>query len=115
MKYACLVAFLLFLNTNGFSQQASAKYIQINATIDISGNIKFEQVENRINRKKVVKDTGGLNLTAVNNIIGKSKNAIDAINCLSTEGWNLITAVAFTKDDNDRPNSPFIAYYFRKD
>ena len=48
-------------------------------------------------------------------IIAKSKNAIATINLLSKEGWYLVSAISINKDDNGRPNTPYLAYYFKKE
>jgi len=89
--------------------------LQLNATVDILGNIKIVQFEGKFDKLKDGNDSTTFSKATLVKIINNFKNAIDAINLLSKEGWIFITAVAINKDENGRPNSPFIAYYFRKD
>jgi hypothetical protein len=104
----------IILSTNIFGQPSKPKFLQLNATVDISGNIKMLQFEGKFDKLKEGDSTVFSKITLIK-IINDCKNAIDAINLLSKEGWIFITAVAINKDENGRPNSPFIAYYFRKD
>lgn len=102
------------LTSNLFSQKTITKFIQINANTDLLGNITMSSIEKLPKLKKDATDTL-INYKQIENIIGKSKNAINAINLLSNEGWLLVSTVAIGKDDYGRPNTPIIAYYFKKD
>lgn len=114
MKKYILLFFLIIFSTNLFSQNRIDKFIQINAFVDLLGNITMTNVE-RSNNKKANNIDTTINYNSINNLISKSKNSIEAINYLSNEGWLLVTALQLNKDDNGRPNSPFIAFYFRKE
>ena len=42
------------------------------------------------------------------------REPIKVINKLSENGWTLVTVTQVSSDKENRPNSPFILYYFRK-
>ena len=113
-KIYSLLFFAMLLSTSVMGQAIKPKFIQINSTVDALGNIKFMQLEGTEKKQKNSQDTTA-EYKGIIKIISKSKNAIEAINLLSGEGWILISAVALVKDDHGRPNSPFIAYYFKRD
>ena len=115
MKYIYAALAIIVLSTNLFGQSNNSKFLQLNATVDILGNIKIAQLEDKIDKLKNEDESTRSLKNILSKIINKSIYAIDAINLLSKEGWVFITAVSVNKDENGRPNSPFIAYYFRKD
>ena len=100
---------------NLFGQSSKPIFLQLNATVDILGNIKILQFEGKLDNLQNSRDSANFSNATLYKVINDCKNAIDAINLLSKEGWIFIAAVPINKDENSRPNSPFIAYYFRKD
>lgn len=112
-KIIIAVCFSLVWVPNLLAQNNNLKYIQLNATVDVLGNIKMIQLEEKNKKSQSLTDTIA-DFSNINNIMLKSKNAIEAINMLSFEGWILVSAVALNKDESGRPNTPFIAYYFRR-
>lgn len=115
MKYIYTAIVTIILSTNIFGQSSKPRFLQLNATVDILGNIKITQLEGKFDKLKDGSDSIGFSKVTLYKIINDCKNVIEAINLLSKEGWIFITAVAINKDENGRPNSPFIAYYFRMD
>lgn len=104
---------VLFVCVTSNAQLKDIKYLQLNASIDLLGNIKFIAIE-KFKKKSEVQDSIS-QLKKVNSIIMQSKNVIEAINLLSETGWTLVTSVSVAKDEQGRPNTPFIAYYFKKE
>jgi hypothetical protein len=94
-----------------FSQSNTFKYIELIGSVDMLGNIIMMPITGK---NKNVSDTS-INYKIINSIIAKSKNAIGTINLLSKEGWYLVSAINVSKDDNGRPNTPYLAYYFKKE
>ncbi len=114
MKKITSILGLILISTMTFSQTDTFKYIQVNASVDLLGNIKMMSIEKPPKKSKTISDTT-VNFRHLNSLVLNSKNAIEAINLLSTEGWVLVSIVALSKVENGGPNSPFVAYYFRKD
>lgn len=113
MKKNIFLLFFIFPSINLFAQNRIYKFVQINAVVDALGNIRMTNIEK--NNKKSNNIDTTINYNLINNLILKSRNSIEAINYLSNEGWLLVTSLPINKDDIGRPNSPFIAYYLRKD
>lgn len=86
----------------------------MNGNIDILGNITIQPLEKEIKEDKKNIDTS-INYKILDKIVQSNPIAIKVINRFMNEGWILITSVYISKDENGRPNSPYIAYYFKKD
>jgi hypothetical protein len=108
MKILLLYIAFLILPHNTKAQLNKTRIIQLNGNVDIQGNINIFSIE-KSNIDTLV------NIKELNELIQKNRTAIKIINQLLNKGWVLLTAINVNKDVNDRPASPFIAYYFRKD
>lgn len=111
MKKTFVIVSVLILCKLGSLAQPNIKYIEILATVDALGNIYMMPL---YEKNKSIDDTL-FNNKQINQIISKSRNAITCVNLLSKEGWHLVSVISVSKDENGRPNTPFLAYYFKKE
>jgi hypothetical protein len=110
MKKVILLISVLFSGIHVFSQTNYSSYIELTANVDMLGNIKIMPIDRKTN---ALSDTS-INYKLINSIILRSEHAINTINLLANEGWLFVSAVTINKDQYGRPNTPYLAYYFRK-
>ena len=103
----------LFLSTSIYSQKTVTKYLQLTANVDLLGNISMMPVP-LLKSKKGNLDSS-INYTPINLIINKYKSPVLVMNELSLDGWMFISSLFINKDENGRPNSPILVYYFKKE
>lgn len=95
------------------AQNITSRLIQLNATVDILGNISILSIEEP--KSKIDRSDTLINYEIIKKIIRKYRKSIDIFNELTVKGWILVTSVYVSKDDNGRPNSPLLIYYFKKE
>jgi hypothetical protein len=116
MKRKLFILFLLVsLEKNAaYSQENVMRYVQLTATIDILGNIYVTPI---VFSKKETQDLDSAYLNEVkilNKIIGDKRKPVFICNEFAKHKWHLISVVHISKDDQGRPNTPFLLYYFGK-
>ena len=99
---------LLTLNT--FSQKTLSAYIEVRGNVDALGNIYLDNI---IQPKKLTETDSLIDYSQLKPIMNL-REPIKVINKLSKNGWTLVTVTQVSSDKENRPNSPFILYYFRK-
>ena len=109
MKYILLGTFVL-LTLNTFSQKKLSAYIEVRGNVDALGNIYLDNV---IKPKKLTETDSLIDYSQLKPIMNL-REPIKVINKLSKNGWTLVTVTQVSSDKENRPNSPFILYYFRK-
>ena len=110
MKYFFFATFLL-LTLNSFSQKTLSAYIEVRGNVDALGNIYLDKI---IKPKKLTKTDSLINYSQLTSITSL-REPVKVINKLSEVGWTLVTVTQVSSDKENRPNSPFLLYYFRKE
>ena len=115
MKLIVLFSTLLCVCYVSLAQNNKTRLIQINARVDLFGNINMEFVGNSFNTNKKIIDTL-VDFKSIKKIISLNNTAIRVINALADEGWVLMTTMYVPRDENSGgPAYPFIVYYFKKE
>ena len=110
MRHFILVIFIL-LASSAFSQKPLSFYIELRGSVDAFGNINLDNITNSKNLSKVDSLIDYQKLKAIVNL----REAIKVVNKLSENGWSLVSVTQVSSDKENRPNSPFMLYYFKKD
>ena len=103
----------LFLSSSIYSQKTVTKYLELNANVDLLGNISMVPLPQLKSKKGNLESS--INYIPINAIINKYKSPVLVMTELSKDGWMFISSVFINKDENGRPNSPLLVYYFKKD
>lgn len=85
------------------------QYLELRASVDALGNIYV----NPLTISKI-KKSDSLHIAEINNTIKISNKAIDVLNNLSRNGWNLVTVTNISMDNQSRPNTSFVLYYLKR-
>ena len=110
MRYFILMIFIL-LTSSAFSQKPSSIYIELRGNVDALGNINLDNITNSKNLSKVDSLIDYQKLKAIVNL----REPMKVVNKLSENGWSLVSVTQISSDKENRPNSPFMLYYFKKD
>ncbi|MEO7988699.1 MAG: hypothetical protein ABI663_04105 [Chryseolinea sp.] len=93
----------------GQSREARELYIELRASVDALGNIHVFTLSGK-NLPKI----DSINYKQINSIINLNNDPIHVMNNLAEKGWQLVSFSQIASDQQQRPNSPFILYYFKK-
>jgi hypothetical protein len=85
------------------------EYLELRASVDALGNIYINPLA-----IKKIKKSDSLYIAEINNTIKISNKALDVLNNLSSNGWNLVTVTNISMDNQSRPNTPFVLYYLKR-
>jgi len=110
MKYLLVLAFIM-LAIKSFSQKTISSYIEVRGNVDALGNIYFDNI---IKPRTLTKTDSLIDYSQFKEIL-HLREPIKIINKLSENGWILITVTHVSSDKENRPNSPFLLYYFKKE
>ncbi len=110
MRHFILVIFILFTSV-AFSQKPVFFYIELRGNVDALGNINLDNITNSKNLSKVDSLIDYQKLTAILNL----REPIKIVNKLSENGWSLVSVTQVSSDKENRPNSSFMLYYFKKE
>lgn len=102
------IFFLLMLN--GVAAQ-SKKYMELRGSTDLMGNITLAVP---VPGKEQKKDSL-FQWSRIIQCFEPSSIAIDVINRLGLIGWHLQTVAQVNRDQEGRPNTGFLLYYFVKE